>query len=523
MRNPNSNRAELKRYGGVRLLSALMLLAAICSVSLLGEGPQSAAANDGAGAPTVSSLEITSDPGDDGVYGVEDYIRVAVTFSEDVVVEGFPGLIVEIGNREAKARYESASGAEAVFAAWVSNIDLDTDGVSVKANSLRMFGGSSIEDADGNEANLAHDGLDDDIGHRVGVTPVITGIEIFSDPGDDDTYQRTDTIEFKVSFNIDVRPRGGRPQLNFVIGDGDRVAISNGGSGAAYLFLYYVRWNDQDADGISFKADALNPNGASLESAAGLALVLSSDAVQDDAGHKVDGSPTLELHGNQSPVVRENHRRAIGRYVQTTGFYGQEDPTFGLTGDDSGDFEITTDGTLSFKSPPDFEDPADSDGDNVYEITVTASVPGMKDGSLDVTVTVTDVVERTDPAGAPTITGVAITSDPGSDDTYGLGDSISVSVTFSEFVGVRGTPQIELNVGGEARSADFHPPAGATLTFTYVVAGGDMDSDGIAIGANKLTLNDGFISNSVGNPAVLTHDAVAADSGHMVSADIGGL
>ena len=521
MRNPNSNRVGLERYGGVRLLSALMLLAAICSFTLLGEAPQPVAADDAA-APTVSSLEITSDPGDDGVYGLDDHIRVTVTFSEDVVVEGFPGLTVVIGDREARARYESVSGAEVVFAAWVSNLYLDTDGVSVKANSLEARDSNSIEDADGNAANLAHDGLDDDIDHSVGVTPVITGIEIVSDPGDDDTYQRTDTIDFKVSFNIDVGARGGRPQLNFVIGDGDRVAISTGSSENAYHFLYYVRWNDQDADGISFKADALNPNGARLQSAAGLDLVLSSDAVQDDAGHKVDGSPTLELYGNQSPVVRENHRRAIGRYVQTTGFYGQEDPTFELTGDDSGDFEITSDGTLSFKNPPDFENPADSDGDNVYEITVTASVPGMKDGSLDVTVTVTDVVERTDPAGAPTITGVAITSDPGDDDTYGIGDSITVSVTFSEFVGVRGTPQIELNVGGEARAADLHPPAGATLTFTYVVAGGDMDSDGIAIGANKLTLNDGFISNSVGNPAVLTHDAVPDDPEHKVSAP-GGL
>ena len=205
-----------------------MLLAAICSFTLLGEAPQSVAADDAA-APTVSSLEITSDPGDDGVYGVEDYIRVTMTLQRGCRRrrDSLASQVV-IGDREAKARYESASGAEAVFAAWVSNIDLDTDGVSVKANSLQMFGGSSIEDADGNAANLAHDGLDDDIDHRVGVTPVITGIEIFSDPGDDDTYQRTDTIEFEVSFNIDVRPWGGRPQLNFVIGDGDRVAISNG-------------------------------------------------------------------------------------------------------------------------------------------------------------------------------------------------------------------------------------------------------------------------------------------------------
>ena len=48
-------------------------------------------------------------------------------------------------------------------------------------------------------------------------------------------------------------------------------------------------------------------------------------------------------------MVSENHRGTIGRYVQTTGFYGQEDPTFGLTGDDSGDLEITSDGTLSIQ------------------------------------------------------------------------------------------------------------------------------------------------------------------------------
>ena len=242
---------------------------------------------------------MTSDPGDDGVYGVEDYISVTMTFSKDVVVEGFPGLTVVIGGKEAKARYESASGAEVVFAAWVSNVDLDTDGVSVKANSLQARDSNSIEDADGNAANLAHDGLDDDIDHSVGVTPVITGIEMVSDPGDDDTYQRTDTIEYKLSFDIDVGARGGRPQFNFVIGDGDRVAISNGSSENAYHFLYYVRWNDQDADGISLKADALDPNGTRLESAAGLALVLSSDAVRGKPGKYNHQRSPLQHQGTQ--------------------------------------------------------------------------------------------------------------------------------------------------------------------------------------------------------------------------------
>ena len=92
-------------------MSACMILVAIYSVSLLGGESQPVSANDASGAPTVSSLEITSDPGDDGVYGYHDHIRVTVTFSEDVVVGGFPTLIMEIGDREARARYESSSGA----------------------------------------------------------------------------------------------------------------------------------------------------------------------------------------------------------------------------------------------------------------------------------------------------------------------------------------------------------------------------------------------------------------------------
>lgn len=41
-------------------------------------------------APTVSSISITSDPGDDDTYGLGDAIEVKVFFSEDVTVTGVP-------------------------------------------------------------------------------------------------------------------------------------------------------------------------------------------------------------------------------------------------------------------------------------------------------------------------------------------------------------------------------------------------------------------------------------------------
>ena len=52
---------------------------------------------------------------------------------------------------------------------------------------------------------------------------------------------------------------------------------------------------------------------------------------------------------------------------------------------------------------------------------------------------------------APTISTVAITSSPGSDNTYATGDTITVSVTFSEAVIVDttgGTPYVRLSISG---------------------------------------------------------------------------
>ena len=72
------------------------------------------------------------------------------------------------------------------------------------------------------------------------------------------------------------------------------------------------------------------------------------------------------------------------------------------------------------------------------------------------------------PAG-PTVMSVSVVSDPGADDTYGLGDTIEVQVVFSEAVTVTGVPRIKLRIGGGAavnqkwgglrqRHRDHQPP-----------------------------------------------------------------
>ena len=70
--------------------------------------------------------------------------------------------------------------------------------------------------------------------------------------------------------------------------------------------------------------------------------------------------------------------------------------------------------------------------------------------------------------------------------------------------------------GAPSRCAYSSTDSTATqLVFTYTVAEGDADTDGIAIAANKLALNGGTIRAGTVD-ATLTHAAVAAQSGHKV-------
>ena len=74
-----------------------------------------------------------------------------------------------------------------------------------------------------------------------------------------------------------------------------------------------------------------------------------------------------------------------------------EDPSavitrWSLSGTDGGDFTINEQGELRFRNVPDYERPADSGKDNVYNFSVRAS-DGSLYGYLPVTVTVTDVNE----------------------------------------------------------------------------------------------------------------------------------
>ena len=115
-------------------------------------------------------------------------------------------------------------------------------------------------------------------------------------------------------------------------------------------------------------------------------------------GPVVSGVQSLSFVENQATD------RILAAYAATD----PEDPgasisRWSLSGSDAGDFAISGGGELSFRNVPDFEAPADSGRDNVYDFSVRAS-DGRNYGYLEVTVTVNDVNE------APVITTTSKTS-----------------------------------------------------------------------------------------------------------------
>ena len=118
----------------------------------------------------------------------------------------------------------------------------------------------------------------------------------------------------------------------------------------------------------------------------------------------------------------------------------------------------------------------------------------------------------------PVIEGIEITSNPGPDATYAAGEAIEVTITFDETVAVTRMPQLTLNVGGVDQAANYGSGTGAALVFAYPVADSDLDTDGVSIEANRLSLNGGTIKDGSNNNAVLDHGGLAADSGHKVDA-----
>ena len=98
---------------------------------------------------------------------------------------------------------------------------------------------------------------------------------------------------------------------------------------------------------------------------------------------------------------------------------------------------------------------------------------------------------------------VSSVSSSTTDGYYNEGDTLLLTVSFSEAVTVTGTPQLTLETGATDAVASY--TSGSTssvLVFRYVVTNGNNSSDLDYDSTNALALNGGTIADVAGNNAV---------------------
>ena len=247
------------------------------------------------GQPTVTGVEIVSDPGSDGVYTAGETVRAGVSFSDYVIVNthnGTPRLRVHLGDFQPDLRwasFESGWGTDQlVFAYTVSAADVVAAGggiaqssLGVKANSLELQGGTiwSRYVRANRSAVLSHPSFP----QRPDPTPpTVTAVAITSDPGSDRTYALGETVEVTLTFSdpiyvdlsgvvsTDNDASNDRPTLVIDLGNrvGDqKLAYYRSGHGTNQLtFDYTVTAADTSTGGVEVLADSLRLRGGLLRS-----------------------------------------------------------------------------------------------------------------------------------------------------------------------------------------------------------------------------------------------------------------
>ena len=473
-------------------------------------------------APWVKRVEFVSSPQYESTYRLGEQISVGVGFrtgsrssprSVTLAVTGTPQLGLTIGAQTRQARYDAARSATAhrirglapmsvlVFTYTIQATDLDTDGISIAANALTLNSGTiSLAWDATTTATLSHSTVATDatrkVDGRLRRPPDLGPLRNTPSPlcggSDSEPYGLGEEMLFEVRATPSVTVTG-TPQVKLLLGEGSRKDWS-----------YWGNWDYFSYPGNRDSADwelGSPPSDAQVERMTRYAdydaarstpdrLIFAytvQAADQDDDGVVALGTP-LRLNGGS--IVEQGH-------------------------------------------PTNHADPNDLAVGNL-QLSDYCKVDGGGGGGTNPGGGSTNPGGN-NPGTSPWVKRVEFVSSPQYESTYRLGEQISVGVGFrtgsrssprSVTLAVTGTPQLGLTIGAQTRQARYDAARSATahrirglapmsvLVFTYTIQATDLDTDGISIAANALTLNSGTISLAwdATTTATLSHSTVATDA-----------
>ena len=238
-----------------------------------------------------------------------EVIEVEVVFDLAVDVVGRPQLALTIGSQTRLASYWQGSGSRLLwFRYTVQSSDVDTDGVTVRANALSLNGGTIKIAGGATDAALGLGGVHDlyvNVDGSQETAPTVTEVAITNEPADGGAYQLGENVFVRVTFDRAVNVTG-TPQLALRVGSQTRQANYYAGAGSpSILFYYTVQSSDRDTDGISIAASALTLNSGTIQISGGTTnatLGLGTEAITNSSGHKVNGSLETALEVTDAQI-----------------------------------------------------------------------------------------------------------------------------------------------------------------------------------------------------------------------------
>ena len=219
-------------------------------------------------------------------------------------------------------------------------------------------------------------------------------------------------------------------QITYALSGADASAFSLDNSSGALAFIQAPSLDaPQDADGDNFYQLSITATDLGANSTD---LALSINVV-DDTG----SAPTFD-QASASIAVDENSASVIYT-AQATDVDPGDILTYSISGADAAHFTINpSSGELSFNTAPDYEQPDDSGGNNIYELSITATDAIGKQASQSLAITVNNLNDNPpqfalsansfDVAENSTAVAAIAASDPDGDDlTFSLTNSTDAS------------------------------------------------------------------------------------------------
>ena len=350
--------------------------------------------------------------------------------------------------------------------------------------------------------------------------PTVTGVTSTTGNG---SYKQGDVIAITIGFSEVVNVTG-TPQLTLETGGSDAVVNYSSGSGTNTLTFNYTVGAGHTSSDLDYKANnSLALNGGTIRDAAlnnatltlanpGVAYSLGGNKalIVDTTVPTVTGvtsttsngsyklgqtiaitigfSEVVNVTGTPQLTLETGGSDAVVNYSSGT---GSNTLTFNYTigsGHTSSDLDYKATSSLALNGGT-IKDAA------LNAATLTLANPGASNSLGDNKAIVVDGV-------VPTVTGVTSTT---SNRSYKQGQTIAITIGFSEVVNVTGTPQLTLETGGSDAVVNYSSGTGSnTLTFNYTIGAGHTSSDLDYKATSSLVLNGGTIKDAALNAATLT-------------------